>query len=428
MVLVGLALCLLVRGAHSQQVWSPGAVPGPAPALEQAVYQPIVEPEVDYFFPDLPSGFIERLQVDRPYFSAKSGMVLTGDYNAFSQDAGSLLQVGQQRDGWDGRSARLYWRGKLGIEQVVGYHFGIEFNGFESDTKGLLSLTDLSFDIPVYGPETTLTIGKTKESFSYERVSDTASLPFQERVLEPFYVARSTGLRLNHVIGPDQRMTAACGIFNEGLAGEGSLNDTGTDFTARLTGLVWDRGQQNSFLHLGAAGRRAGASDDVLQFRGRPESNVTDFYVDTGAFAADEAWIFGLEALWSEGPFSILAEYNRAWVDATASADPELSGYYITGSWVMTGESRPYDKAVGFARHIAPRNRWGAFELVGRFSNVDLDDVLVAGGTFDKTYLGLNWWANRRTRIGIGWGHTRLDRFGTEGETDSVQTRFLWTY
>ena len=70
----------------------------------------------------------------------------------------------------------------------------------------------------------------------------------------------------------------------------------------------------------------------------------------------------------------------------------------------------------------------GAPELVACFSREDLDDRGVTGGSFDKTYLGLNWWATRRWQAGFGWGRTRLDRFATTGTTDSFLTRLQWVY
>lgn len=114
----------------------------------------------------------------------------------------------------------------------------------------------------------------------------------------------------------------------------------------------------------------------------------------------------GLEALWNEGPVSVLAEYNRAWVNSPASGFPTFYGYYITGSWVLTGETRPYDRTVGYARRVIPTDHWGAPELVVRFSHEDLVSGVVQGGSFNKTYLGMNWWATRRWKMGFGWGHT----------------------
>jgi phosphate-selective porin OprO/OprP len=75
-----------------------------------------------------------------------------------------------------------------------------------------------------------------------------------------------------------------------------------------------------------------------------------------------------------------------------------------------------------------PTRRWGAPEIVARLSTVDLDDGSVAGGSFDKVYLGVNWWATRRWKAGAGWGRTWLDRFGVEGRTDAVQLRAQWIF
>jgi phosphate-selective porin OprO/OprP len=358
----------------------------------------------------------------------KVGVVALVDYTAFHQDDTSLSQVGKQKDQWEARAARLMVRGTLGKDYKIGYLIAGEYNGFETEPENLWSLTDLSFTFPLGGPAAKLTVGKTKETFAYEMVGDAANLPHQERVLNPFFVSRNIGVRLNHVIGTAQRMTAAVGIFNDWWSTGDSLEDSGTDVTARFTGLVRDERNGKSFLHLGVSGRYAGADNNSLRYKGRPESNVSDPYVDTGNLSADHAWHLGWEALWNEGPYSLLAEYNRAWVSSTANGDPEFSGYYLTGSWILTGETRPYDRTVGYARRVMPEGRWGAWELVARFSHVDLDDAAVQGGSFDKTYLGLNWWATRRWKFGVGWGHTWLDRFSTTGETDSVLTRFQWVY
>jgi len=87
-----------------------------------------------------------------------------------------------------------------------------------------------------------------------------------------------------------------------------------------------------------------------------------------------------------------------------------------------------YDRTVGYARRVMPEGRWGAPELVARFSHVDLDGGSIQGGKFDKTYLGINWWATRRWKVGFGWGHTWLDRSGTTGITDIFLTRLQWVY
>lgn len=421
--LVGACSLVLAVEARAQSEES-----DPAPAPGQFEAAPLPPPNPPFLVPDVPHSVMEKTQVKERWLTLKLGVVALADYTAFQQDKASLAQVGTQKDQWEARAARLMVRGTIGQDYKIGYLIAGEYKGFESDPDELWSLTDLAFTLPLGSPATKLTVGKTKETFAYEMVGDAANLPHQERVLTPFFVSRNVGLKLTHVIGDDQRMTASGGVFNDWWVNGDALEDSGTDVTARFTGLAWDRREGKSFLHLGASGRYAGADNQTMRYKGRPESNVTDPYVDTGNLPGDHAWHLGLEALWNEGPVSVLAEYNRAWVDSQDKGDPKFFGYYVTASWILTGETRPYDRTVGYARRVMPEGRWGAPELVVRFSHEDLDDGAVKGGTFDKTYLGLNWWATRRWKLGFGWGHTWLDRFGQTGETDSFHTRIQWIY
>ena len=50
----------------------------------------------------------------------------------------------------------------------------------------------------------------------------------------------------------------------------------------------------------------------------------------------------------------------RADLSTRDGSDPTLDGWYVTGSWVLTGEHRPYDRKAGYARRILPQGRWGA--------------------------------------------------------------------
>ncbi|MBL9136149.1 MAG: hypothetical protein JNK85_09790 [Verrucomicrobiales bacterium] len=400
----------------------------PAPAKGEFEAQPLPPPTEPYLVPDIPQSLADQIAVRERWLTLKVGIVAIADYSAFLQDDASVTQVGKQKDQWEARAARLMLRGTIGREYRVSYLVAAEYKGFESEPEDLWSLTDLSATFPIAGPATQLTFGKTKETFAYEMVGDAANLPHQERVLSPFFVSRNVGARLSHVFGEGQRATASVGVYNDAWVNGDPLDSSGTDASARFTALAWDEAEGTRFLHLGIAGRYVGADENTLRYKGRPESNVADNYVDSGNLEGDHAWHLGLEALWNQGPFSLLAEYQYAWTHAPNEGDPEFSGYYLTASWVITGETRPYDRTVGYARRVMPKGRWGAPELVARFSHVDLDDRTVDGGEFDKTYLGLNWWATRRWKLGFGWGRTWLDRSNLDGVTDSFHTRFQWVY
>jgi phosphate-selective porin OprO/OprP len=312
-----------------------------------------------YVIPDVPPQISQQLKVDRHWITMTPGLVLIGDYNAFGQDANSLSQVGKQADQFDDRAVRFMARGKVGGAYKLGYLVAAEYKGFDTDPEQFWNLTDLAVTAPLGGPETTLSVGKLKETFAYEMVGDAANLPAQERVLSPFFVSRNAGIRLNRVLGQDHRATAAIGVYDQDWGDPGTAFNNGTDVTFRTTGLLWDLNEDRDYFHVGLAGRYNTDTDGSIRMRGRPESNVTSNYVDTGAIPANYAWNFGLELLWNQGPVSVLAEYIPSWISSDVTSNPNFYGCYVATSWVVTGESRPYDRTVGYARRVIPKNRYG---------------------------------------------------------------------
>jgi phosphate-selective porin OprO/OprP len=387
---------------------------------------PAAGADVAYAVPDLAPAPAEAPK-EPGFFTFRHSIALLYDYTYLSQDDVSVAQVGDQDSQWQPRSGRLSLLGTMGREYKVSYQFGGEYKGFDSNPEEDWQITDVALTFPLGGPANKLVLGKTKQPFAYEMVGDAANLPQAERVLSPFFVSRNMGARMIHVLGENKRGTLSYGAYNDTWDIQ-SKSSRGMEYAARATGLAWERPGGLHFLHLGAALRKIDDDKGVLRYRGRPESNVTDYFVDTGNFSAEGAMHYGLELLYNRGPFSLLAEYNLADVDAPAQGNPNFSGYYLTGSWVITGETRPYDRNVGYARRVIPTGRWGAPELVVRYSSVDLEDGPIQGGSFEKTYLGLNWWATKRWKFGIGWGRTWLDADGDRGVTDAVLTRFQWVY
>jgi phosphate-selective porin OprO/OprP len=420
--LLAALLLAFASGARAQAPESelpplPGETEGRLPAMGSRPFG----------IPDVPDSVQAQTRIETPFFTMKPGLVVLGDYTFVSQDPASVRQSGAQADQGDLRASRLLLRGTIGRDTGITYLLAAEYKGWDGDADKDWSVTDVSLSMPIGGPQTKLTVGKTKETHSMEMVGDAANLAFQERVLSPFFVSRAVGARVNHVT-TDRMSTFAIGIYNDSWAGSSSTPNDGTDVTARATHLLSYGDGGRDFMHVAASLRYAGADGGKLRYRGRPESNVLDYYVDTGSFAADHALHLGLEGYWQRGPFGVVGEYVNARVSAPESGDPVFSGGYLGVTWVTGGDNRPYDQTVAYARRVRPTGPYGALELVARVSRVDLDDGPVRGGQFTKTYLGANWWATNRWRFGAGWGRTWLDAKGETGVTDALLIRAQWVY
>nr|WP_255696828.1 porin [Sandaracinobacteroides sayramensis] len=369
---------------------------------------------------------VPDLKPDEPgFFEVKPGLVVLLDHTGFSQDEASLQQMGEQRNKWELRAGRLMLNGSIGGGYRVGFQLSGEYKGFDGDPDTTWQLTDMSLSFPI-GSRTKLQVGKTKETFAYEMVGDAANLPGAERVLSPFFISRNTGLKLTHVWGPAKRGTFSAGVYNDDWD-IGAKERRGVDASGRITALLWAPEDAGRYLHLGLSARHVAAKGE-MRYRGRPGSNVSDYFVDTGKFTADGALHLGVEGLLSLNGFGLLGEYVVADVDAPASGNPRFTGWYLAGNWILTGDHRPYDRNVGYARRVVPKGRWGAPELVVRYSDVDLRDGPIDGGRFRRTDLGVNWWATHRWKLGLAWGHVWLDRMGVRGQTDTILSRVQWVY
>ena len=391
----------------------------------------LVKDSSEYALPQIVSDqSLQSMQYEDAHdrFSVKLGIVLLpADYTTFDQDADSKAQVGNQRDEFEARSLRLMARGHFEFFRKWNYVLSYEYKGFDQTSTADWNATDIKVSTQL-GPRLgTLALGKMKEPYAYEMVGDAANLPQHERFLSPFYRSRNVGVQFSNTI-LDQRATWAVGWFNDWWVEGQSWSGSGNDFAGRLTALpVWsDDGA--GYLHVAASARYYGAVDDQLRYKGKPASNVADDYVDTGKVPGDHAWHTGLEALWNVRGYSLLAEYVRADLSTRDGSSPTLDGYYVTASWIVTGEYRPYDRRAGYARRVLPSGRWGAVELIGRGGRVDLDDGSVRGGAMDGWWVGVNWWGSGRYKASIGYGNIDLDRFGMTGNTKTLLTRLQWIY
>ncbi len=182
-----------------------------------------------------------------------------------------------------------------------------------------------------------------------------------------------------------------------------------------------------------------------IQFRERPELRVDGTrLIDTGAIDSNHAFTAGAEAAGVWRNFFLQAEYERLGIERRNPAgtagltNPRFSGYYIEGSWIITGEQRKYNTG-NFAFDGPPVARnfslkdgtWGAVELALRYSDIDLNyhqgaagsapavDA-VRGGDQQIFSAGVNWYLNPIVRIMFDYQHVTVERLSPNASTFST--------
>ncbi|MFI4964513.1 MAG: OprO/OprP family phosphate-selective porin [Caulobacterales bacterium] len=176
-----------------------------------------------------------------------------------------------------------------------------------------------------------------------------------------------------------------------------------------------------------------GASRYPIALQERPELRVDGTrLISTGGIDARHAGSLGLELAGQYGPFYMQGEYERLKIQrATAAAalsDPDFSGYYVEGSYILTGERHRFNPAT-FAFDAPPVDHpfslddgtWGAFELAARYSDIDLNyhagalgaapaADAVRGGEQRIMAGGLNWYPNSLVRFILDYQDVRIER------------------
>jgi len=334
---------------------------------------------------------------------------------------------GQDRavTGADRLSATEVRAARLGIEGVIEHDFKYKF---EADLAGNeVELTDayISFG----GLPVDVQVGQFKTPNSLEELTSSRFTTFMERgsVTDAFELSRQLGLS----IGAEGDIWTITGGVFKGSAGTGDT-DEGLTLAARAT--VAPQFGEKGLVHLGASirYREQGDDQDLLRYRQRPHQHTADRFIDTGAFA-DSDLMLGAEAAVLYGPFSLQGEYMTLSAD---HADPllpdaDFDGYYVSGSWFVTGESRTYEGGT-FERVKVNSPVFdggaGAWEVAARFDTVDLSDGVIVGGTQDTYVFGVNWYLGNYVRLMANYNKSRvkggaddgadIDLFGLRAQID----------
>jgi phosphate-selective porin OprO and OprP len=168
--------------------------------------------------------------------------------------------------------------------------------------------------------------------------------------------------------------------------------------------------EDGEVVHLGLSASRELRDDRTGRVRARPEVNLTPVrLVDTGTLTGvDRLDRQGVEAAWIHGPLMLQGEYLAMQAIRPQTSDFHSHGYYVTGTWLLTGESRGYK--AGAITGAKPAHNWGALELALRYATLDLDDGAVMGGREHDFTVGLNWYINTHFKLQANYIRAYSDR------------------
>ena len=388
----------------------------------------------------LPMSYLDNTKFNKWDTEYVSGIVLAAAVldrmNWRSQDEGSKQQLEQNLNDFDGGEIRGFRIGAVGtfnfekpwVYTIFGATNAFD-KGFEVERQDSFTFFDYRLDIPVF-ENMNLSVGKQKEPISMERIMSMVQLPMQERssVSDAFLPSRNFGVVLSGT-GENQRWTWAGGVFNDWIDTGTDIGQSATQVVGRMTWLPFMTEDESNLFHLGLGLRQSNGKEGV-QFLTEPEFNKSPIFVDTGPLDVNDGFQVNLEASWRKGPYWVHGEYVSTDIDSPSNGDLDFSGYHVTGSWVLSGEMREYNKKSGImgpirvARDVY-HGGWGAWELGVRYSSLDLTDGLVDGGEMDILSVGLNWWLSPVFNVNLNYRFVDNELGGINGASSGIMTRVM---
>lgn len=196
-------------------------------------------------------------------------------------------------------------------------------------------------------------------------------------------------------------------------------------------------GGDAEFLAKPSLNRVTGAQTVTLSDRPELRIDPTVLATTGGIASTQRAQVYSVEAAASYGPLYAQGEYFFYNVDRLAGMTSlNFQGGYVQASYTLTGETHSYNAGNAAYNGIVPANPyswsqggWGAWEIAGRYSVVDLNDRLgladgIAGGKQTVYTAGLNWYATRNIRFVLNYLHGIVDKQASPTSVADVGSKF----
>lgn len=343
-------------------------------------------------------------------------------------------------DGFLLRRARPIFEGTLFRD--LDFSFVPEFGG-----SGNVSIFDAYLNYR-YRPELQLRAGKFKTPVGLEQLQSDATLPFNERSLVSALVPnRNVGVQ---IWGDafDGLLSYATGVFNGTGDGRNASNvdvDDDKEFAGRLFAQPFKRSSVAALrgFGFGLGGSYSQVISNAASLPNTTGGTLPGYATDgqqqffaynpaQGVVVADGAqWRLSPQFSYLFGPFGLLGEYAVSHQSVynsftRARAELEHTGWQLSAQWVLTGEEASFS-GINPTRPFKPGGGgWGAWQLVGRFGQLDVDDAAFRGfanGALSARSatswgVGINWWLNRNLRVLASFSHTSFEGGGSFNPLD----------
>ncbi len=319
----------------------------------------------------------------------------------------------------------------------IEYFAQVDFaNGFiaSADAKQLTNSTyptDMWVqwkELPYIG---TIRVGNQKGLYSFEHLVSSRFLPFMERSL-------GYDAFVEHFDNGFEPGITAFDTYAEkhGTWGVGVMKTTRNPFgwnvgrgeveeNARVTYLPIDECGGKYLLHLGVGSANRQLDQDQARFRSRLDarnspSTFSPLVADTGLFFGTTQQLVIPELVAVCGPWTLQSEYYASWVQNAYSTKADgsrlapqgtvyMQSAYGEVGYFLTGEHRDYNRDTGVFTRVVPKRPlswtrsgftgWGAWQVMSRYSYLDLNDKDINGGRVHDMTLGLNWFMNPNMKL-----------------------------
>lgn len=398
--------------------------------------------------------------------------LLQADYRYFNEGANDVRNRSNQRAGdldengfHDAADSALLRRVRPTIEGTL---FGkYDFRFTPDFGNGSAAVVDAYIDAR-FDPAFKVRAGKFKSFVGLERLQSGADIKFLERsyVTNAILPNRDLGVAVHGDLFGD-KLNYAAGLVN-GVADGGNIS-TGSEFNEdkELTGRLFAtpfKGSDSVLAGLGfgiggtwtdSSGERnlnftdTSAADATRN--GLPsyvtEGQQTFFRYSSASIADGRRLRWSPQAHYYYGPFGLLAEYARVSQDValTTGGSPAGGGagsntkvtagskkrldhdaWDIGVSYLLTGEDASFKGVKPKRDFDLDKGGWGAWELVARYSEIELDDDTFhnpAGNAFTGAYAdlsasakkaetwtgGINWYLSQNVKLALNYAQTTFD-------------------